>query len=335
MTSCHFCVRARPVRRRTWLAALGALALPAMPGLSAAQPGDRAVRYVLPVSAGSGVDIIVRACAPALGQALGHPVIVDNQPGAGGITGALTLIKAAPDGFTLGMVSNNHVILPSIYKSLPFDPVADITPIAVLGTTPLVLVVNPRKLPATNAAQLIRLLKASPGRYNYGSSGNGTILHLGAALFVEQSGVRVQHVPYKGTGPLITDLIGGQVDFAVIALPAIQAHLQNQSLVAIGVGSVQRTPALPELPTLAEQGLPDYEINGWFAVVGPARLAAAEVARIHAAWTTASQTPEVREAMRKQGNVIDLTTPAAAAAFFRDERDKYARIVQGAGITAS
>jgi len=174
---------------------------------------DRPIKFILPVATASGVDTITRAALPALSKALGAPVIVENQAGAGGIVGTSALVKSAPDGTTLSVVSNNHVIYPSVYKSIPFDPVTDITPIAIVGSTPIVLVVNP-KVPAKSVQELIALMKAKPDELNYGSSGNGTILHLAAAMFVDQAGVKAKHIPYKGVGPMLTDLLGGQIEFA-------------------------------------------------------------------------------------------------------------------------
>jgi tripartite-type tricarboxylate transporter receptor subunit TctC len=322
-------------RRRT-LQGLGALLLGGglawAPRRLLAQASERAVRFILPVGAGSGVDTIVRAATAALGKTLGHPVVIENQPGAGGIVGTSALVKAAPDGMTLGVVSNNHVVYPSVYKSLPFDPINDITPICVLGSTPFVLVVNPAKVAATNVKELVALLKAKPEAYNYASSGNGTILHLAAEMFMDEAQVKVKHIPYKGVGPMVTDLIGGQVELGVLALPAVQAHLKSGALRAIGVGSAARVAAAPEIPTIAEQGLPNYNIEGWFAVVGPAKLPMAEARRIQAAVAAAYATPEVKEAMAKQGNTINPGTPEAAAQFFRSEMVKYAKLVKKAGV---
>lgn len=312
---------------------LGAAALCAPTALPAQAP-DKPVRFILPVGAGSGVDVITRTAANALSRALGQPVVIDNQPGAGGLVGTAAMIKSAPDGQTLSVVSNNHVIYPSVLKSVPFDPIADITPISVIGTTPMVLVVNPAKVPATNVKELVAFLKARPGVYNYGSSGNGTILHLAAQMFVDEAKVDVKHIPYKGVGPMLADLIGGQVEMGVLALPAIQGHLKSGALRAIGVGGKTRSAAAPDIATIAEQGLPNYQVEGWFAVVGPARLPAAEVARIHAAVTSAFATPEVSEAMARQGNSINPSSPEAAAQFFRSELAKYARLVKAAGVEA-
>ncbi|MGH6639055.1 MAG: tripartite tricarboxylate transporter substrate binding protein [Polaromonas sp.] len=322
--------------RRQTLRGLGALLLGSTfistPLAVLAQTADRAVRFILPVSAGSGVDTIVRAASVALGKALGHPVVIENQPGAGGIVGTSALVKSAPDGMTLSVVSNNHVVYPSVYKSLPFDPVADITPITVIGSTPLVLVVNPARVAATNVKELVALLKAKPDGYNYASSGNGTILHLAAEMFLDEAQVKAKHIPYKGTGPMVTDLVGGQVELGVLSLPSVQAHLKSGALRAIGVGGSARVAAAPDIPTLAEQGLSNYNMEGWFAVIGPAKLPAAEAKRIQAAVAAAYAAPEVKEAMAKQGNTINPTSPEVAAQFFRSELAKYARLVKKAGV---
>ena len=224
------------------------------------------------------------------------------------------------------------MINPSVYSKMPFDSIADITPVMVIGTTPLVLVVNPNKLPVKDVKELVAALKAKPGAYNYASSGNGTILHLAAEMFIDQAGVTSNHIPYKGVGPMVTDIMGGQVDWGVVALPSVQGHLKTGSLRAIGVGTAQRVPAAPEIPTMVEQGMPNYLVDGWFAVIGPAKLPPDQVKRIHAAFASALATPEVKEAMAKQGNVINPSTPEVAVAFFRSEQDKYAKLVKKAGV---
>jgi tripartite-type tricarboxylate transporter receptor subunit TctC len=289
------------------------------------------MRVILPVGPGSGVDTIMRVAGPALSKALGQPVVIENLPGAGGITGTSTLAKAAPDGNTIGVVSNNHVINPLVFKSMPFDSIADITPISVVGATPFVLVVNP-KVPVKDLKQLVAYLKAKPGAYHYASSGNGTIIHLAGAMFVDEAGVDVNHVPYKGVGPMVTDLISGQVELGVVALPAAQGHLKNGTLRAIGVTGKERAAAAPDLPTVAEQGLPNYDVAGWFAVVGPAKLPAGQVKRIHEAVVAAFASPDVKAAMDKQGNAINPTTPEAAAQYFRSEMSRYGAIVKKAGV---
>lgn len=319
--------------RRLIAAALAGAAALAMLGPVAAQ-NDQPVRIILPVGAGSGVDTIVRSAQNALARELKQPVVVENLPGAGGITGTSQLVKAAPDGRTIAFVSNNHAVNPSIFKKMPFDSVSDITPISVVGESPFVLVVNPTRLPVKSARELAAALKAKPDGYNYASSGNGTIIHLAGAMFVDAADAKVRHIPYKGMGPMLTDIISGQVDFGVAAVPAVQGHLKAGTLRAIGVMGEQRVPSLPDLPTMKEQGFPDVVVGGWFAAVGPAKLPAAEVKRFHAAIVNAWNSPEVKEAMAKQENIIQPMTPEASAAFFKTEQARYARIVQKSDIKA-
>jgi len=317
-------------RRHLIAAALVAAALPAL----AQTAGEKAVRIVLPNATGSGVDAITRAAQPALAKALGHPVVVENQPGAGGVLGLQTLARSAPDGFTLSVVSNNVVIFPSVIKSLPFDMPGDFTPIAIVGSTPIVLVVN-KNVPASNGPEFVALLKSKPGQLNFGSGGNGTILHLAGEMFLDEAKATARHIPYKGVGPMVTDLIGGQIEFATVALPSVQQHIASGALKAIGVGTAQRIAAAPSIPTFVEQGLPGYVMEAWFAVLGPKGLPAAEVKRIHDAVVAAFNDPAVRETMARQGNTIAISTPEQAAQAFRRELAKYAALVKKAGLEAN
>jgi tripartite-type tricarboxylate transporter receptor subunit TctC len=232
------------------------------------------------------------------------------------------------------VVSNNVVIFPSVIKSLPFDMPGDFTPIAIVGSTPIVLVVN-KNVPASNARELVALLKSRPDQLNFGSGGNGTILHLTGQQFLEVSGSRARHIPYKGVGPMVTDLIGGQIEFATLALPSVQAHIASGALKAIGVGTAQRVAAAPDIPTFVEQGLPGYVVEAWFAVIGPKGLAAADVKRLHDAVVTAFNDPAVKETMARQGNTIAISTPEQAAQAFRSEMAKYAQLVKQAGLEAN
>jgi tripartite-type tricarboxylate transporter receptor subunit TctC len=290
------------------------------------------VRFVLPNAAGSGVDAITRAAQPALAKALGASVVVENQTGAGGVIGLQTLARSAPDGHTLAVVSNNVVIFPSVLKSLPFDMPGDFTVIARVGSTPMVLVVNPSKVQATNHKELVALVKARPDALNYASSGNGTILHLAVELYLEAAGIKVRHIPYKGVGPMVADLLGGQVDFAAAALPSVQGHIASGKLRAIGMFPAQRTPAAPDIPTFAEQGLTNFEVEAWFAVIGPKGMSPATVKKVHDAVVAAFNDAAVKEAMAKQGNTIRVTTTEQAQADFRTERAKYAALVKKVGL---
>lgn len=292
---------------------------------------DRPVKFILPISAGSGVDGIARAAGPQLSKALQQTVVYDNQPGAGGVVGTQMMIRSAPDGSTLSLVSNNHVIYPSVLKSVPFDPVADITPIAIVGATPLVLVVHP-SVPANNLKEFVALLKANPGKYNYASSGNGTILHLAAELFKDVTGTFSTHIPYRGFAPMLQDIVGGQVHWGVGALPAVAGQIKAGTVKALAVSSPSRIAAAPQIPTSAEEGYPKYLVEGWIAVVGPKGLPAEQVKRINAAFVTAFNTQEVKDAMAKQGNTINISTPEVAAAHFKSELVRYAGLVKKAGV---
>jgi len=316
--------------RRQFLGMLGALGITA--GLPALGQQDRPITLILPLSPGSGVDTIMRSATQAWSHAAGHTVVVDNKPGAGGIVGTSALVRSTPDGYTLAAVSNNHVIFPSVYKSVPFDPIKDVTPITVIGSTPLLLVVNPQRLPAKNVEELVALLKAKPGAYNYASSGNGTILHLAAEMFNHLAGVQARHIPYKGSGPMTTALLSGEVDYGVLSLPPTLPHLKSGALHAIGNGGTSRIPSLPELPTIAEQGLAGYEMEGWFAAIAPAGLPKDKVDATYQNLKDAFNDPKVKESMDAQGNIIKLVPPADTAAYFESELKKYALVVKQAGI---
>ena len=320
-----------PTHSRRRALAWGATAL-AAPGLALAQLGDKPLRIILPLSAGSGADGAIRAISTSLAKALGQPVVIENLPGAGGITGTTQLVRAPKDGSVIGVVSNNHVVNPSVYKNIPFDSIEDITPVTIIGATPFVLVAHPA-VPARNVKELIALAKAKPGVLNYGSSGNGTILHLGAAMFVEQAQVDIKHIPYKGMGPLMNDILGGQVQLGVVAVAPAAAHIKAGTLRALGVSTAARVPSLPDVPTIAEQGLPRYELDGWIAAVAPAGIPKAEVARLHAGFRNALAMPEARDALIAQGYEIKLSAPEASTAFMRSELARMAQVVKNAHVT--
>jgi tripartite-type tricarboxylate transporter receptor subunit TctC len=319
--------------RRQGLAALISLPLGSLAGTAFAQ-SDRPVRFILPNATGSGVDAITRAAAPALGKALGANVVVENQAGASGVIGLQALAKNPPDGFTLSVVSNNVVIFPSVIKNLPFDMPGDFTPIAIIGETPMVLVAHPQRMKATNSREFIAELKTRPGEFNFGSGGSGTILHLAAEMFLDVSATRARHIPYKGVGPMVTDLLGGHIDFGVLALPSIQQHIRSGAVRAIGMCGGARTPALPEVPTFIEQGLTGYDMRAWFAVLGPKGMSPALVSKVHAAVTAAFDDPSVKETMAKQGNTIAISSPDQAQAAFRAELKRYADLVKKVGLEA-
>lgn len=315
-----------------WLTASAAQALWGLPALTAHAQSERTVKFILPNATGSGVDAITRSAAPALSKALGTGVVVENQAGASGIIGLQSLTKSVPDGFTLSVVSNNVVIFPSVMKTLPFDMPGDFTPIAVVGSTPMVLVVNPQKVAATNSKEFIAGLKAKPDGYNFGSGGTGTILHLAAEMFLDEAKVTAKHIPYKGVGPMVTDLIGGQIDFAVVSLPSVHQHIKSGALRAIGMCADKRTQAAPEIPTFVEQGLPGYNMEAWFAVIGPKGMTPASVKKVHDAVVAAFNDAGVKETMAKQGNTINVSSTEQAQKAFRSELTRYANLVKKVGI---
>lgn len=297
-----------------------------------AQPEHKVVRMIVPNAVGSSTDALARSVQPALNDLLKGSVVVDNQPGAGGILGMQALARSKPDGATLSIVSNNVVIFPSVLKSVPFRMPDDFTPIAMLGSTPLVLVVNPNTVSAKNSKEFIELLKSQPEKYTYASGGNGTILHLASAMFLDEVGATALHVPYKGVGPMISDLLGGQVDFATAGLPSLQSHIASGKLRAIGVCTPERVASAPDLPTFVEQGVPNHVVEAWFAALGPAGLSAAEVKRLNGVFVAAFDNPQVKQAMSKQGNTIEVSTPEQATATFKNDLTRYERLVRKTGV---
>lgn len=297
------------------------------PSMGQAQTGTP-LRIILPVSPGSGVDATVRPAQAALSKAVGgQPVVFENLAGVGGVIGTQALVKSAPDGNTLAFIGNNHSVNPSVYKSMPFDSLADITPISIVGGTQFVLVVNPQKMSAQSAREFQALLKDKPGTFSMGSSGNGTIIHLAGEMVLDAMNVTALHVPYKGMGPMLADVIAGHVDFAAAALPAVQGHIASGRLRAIGVLDRKRAPSLPNLPTLAEQGFSEVDVVAWFGLAGPAKLPVAQVKRLHAAVVEAFNDPVVRDSVSRQGGFIDPSSPETATTFLRAEQERYAKLV--------
>ncbi len=318
-----------PTTPRRTLLALAAAGL--LAPLGALAQSDKPLRVILPLSAGSGADGAIRAISTQLAKAAGHPVVIENLPGAGGITGTAQIVRGPRDGSMIGVVSNNHVVNPSVYPSIPFDAIQDIAPITIIGATPFVVVANP-SVPARNIQELVALARAKPGTLNYGSSGNGTILHLGAAMLVDQAKVDIKHIPYKGMGMLMNDLLSGQVQWGVVALAPAAPHIKSGTLRALGVTTAQRVPSMPDLATVAEQGLPDYALEGWIAAIGPKHLPMAERNRLHQAFQQALAQPEARNALITQGYEIKLTPPEATGAFMRSELQRMAEVVKNARV---
>ena len=289
------------------------------------------IRLVVPFPPGGTTDILARAVAQKLTEAMGQSVVLDNRPGAGGNIGADVVAKSAPDGYTLLMGTvGTHAINPSLYAKMPYDHVKDFVPVVLVAGVPNVLVVNP-SLPVNSVADLIKLAKAKPGSINFASSGNGTSIHLSGELFKAMAGVDMTHVPYKGSAPALSDLISGQVQVMFDNLPSSLPQIKAGKLRAIAVTSLKRAPALPDVPTISESGLPGFEASSWFGVLAPAGTPPAVITRLNAEVDKWLQTPEAKEQLLAQGAQAAGDTPEQFAAFIRSETGKWAKVVKASG----
>jgi tripartite-type tricarboxylate transporter receptor subunit TctC len=320
----------RPARRR--LLALIALGL-GVRGAVAAEP-ERPVRLIVPFPAGGAADVMARGMAQRLGEALGTTVVVDNRGGAGGATAAEAVARSAPDGRTLFFATmGTQAINPALYPNLRYDPVKDFAPISVTHLTPRVLVVGPQ-VAARDVAQLIALARAKPDALTYGSAGSGSSSHLAGALFESMTGTRMLHVPYKGSAPLLTDLLAGRVDLAFDSYTVYAEHIKSGRVRALGVTSTRRLAALPTVPTIAEAGVPGYEVSNWLGVLAPAGTPSDVLARLHAALGRAMATPALRAQLTDLGIEPVFGPPEAFGALIRGEIPKWAAIVRSSGAKA-
>ncbi|MCI1191764.1 tripartite tricarboxylate transporter substrate binding protein [Calidifontimicrobium sp. SYSU G02091] len=328
-------------RRRLLAAASATAALPiVLPHAAWGQAPwpTRPVRIVVPFPAAGTTDILARALAPELQRVFGQPFVVDNKPGAGGNTGSAEVARAPADGHTLLMGTvGTHAINASLYAKMPYDPVKDFAPVTLVASVPNVLVVNPasaQKYGIASVADLVRVARANPGRLNMASSGNGTSIHLSGELFKAMTGTFMVHFPYRGSGPALMDLLAGNMDLMFDNLPSSMPHIKAGKLLALAVTSAQRSPALPDVPTVAEAGgdaLKDYEASSWFGLFAPAGTPADVIARLQQETAKALALPAVNERLVAQGAVPVGNTPAAFAAFVDAETKKWARVVKTSG----
>ena len=292
----------------------------------------KAVRMVVPFAAGAGSnDIMARLIAQKLSDSLGQQFVVDNRPGASGIIGTDIVAKAQPDGYTVLMMSLTFTVNPSLFSKLPYDTVKDFTPVTLVASAPLMLVVHP-SLPAKSVAEFIAYAKANPGRLNFGSGGPGTTPHLAGEMLKTMAGIEVTHIPYKGGAPALADLIGGQIQFMCENIPGTLPFAKAGKLRALAVTDLRRSPLLPDLPTLDETGLKGYQIVGWNGVFMPAGTPQAIVNKLHAEVVKALALPDVRERLATMGADGVGNTPQQFAAFIKAEIPKWARVVKDAGI---
>jgi tripartite-type tricarboxylate transporter receptor subunit TctC len=295
---------------------------------------SRPIRIVVPLSPGGFADVPTRLIAPKLSAALGQQVFVDNRPGAGGSIGTDYVAKSQADGYTLLVAATPHVIAPSLYKKLPYDALADFAPIMQFAAGPYVLVVNP-KLPAATVRELVAAAKAAPGRIDFASSGNGSAQHLVGALFNSAAGIELNHVPYKGSGPAMQDLLSGQVSVSFAGTPNVMPHVRSGKLRALGVTTAKRSPDLPDVPTIAEAGVPGYEATLWLGLAAPAGTPAEIVQRLHAETAKVLQDAEVQQGFRAAGVESSVLGPAEFGAFMRAEHDKWGKVVRETGATVN
>ena len=292
---------------------------------------NRPLRLVVPYPPGGATDIIARTLSQKLFEDLGQQVIVDNRPGGGQILGTDLVAKAPPNGYTMLLASVTHGINPGLVTKLPYDSVRDFTPISMVATSPNVLVINAR-LPVKSVKELIALAKAHPGQLNYASSGNGSGGHLAMELFRSMTGTVMTHVPYKGAGPALTDLIAGQVQLMFTSPLAALPHVRTGKLRVLGVGSSKRTEAAPDLVTIAEAGVPGYDAPLWYAILGPAGMPDEIVTRLNASFKSILAMRDVRERFSSNGVDATYSTAAEVAVHISREIEKWRKVILAAGI---
>ncbi len=321
---------------RRGLIAAGLLAPLAAPFIARAQGTwpDKPIRFIVPFAPGGTTDIMARVLAPKLSAALGVSVVVENRGGAGGTVGQEIVARAAPDGYTL---LQGHIgtlgVNPALYTRLNFDPINGFAPISMQALVPNVLAVNPG-VPAQNLQQLLALARAKPGDLSYGSAGNGSAAHVAAAALAFQTGVEFTHVPYRGTGPMMNDLISGAINFTMSGGTAVMPLVRDGRLRALGVSSAQRMRAYPDLPTIAEQGVPGFEATQWYCVVTTAGVPAPIIARLNAEVHKAMGDPEVQARFAAEGAEAAPDTPEQLGAFIRAEAVRWGDVVRRTGMRA-
>ncbi len=300
-------------------------------GLPDAAYPAKPVRMVTGFAPGGGTDIIGRIVAQKLYEAWRQTVVVDNRPGAGSTLGTEIVARAVPDGYTLQMVSMSHALNVSLYKKLAYDPVRDFMPVTLVATAPNVLVTHP-SVAARSVKELIALAKAQPGRLNFSSSGSGGVSHLSAELFVRAAGIDVVHVPYKGAGPAMAALLGGEVQLMMATTPVASVQMKANRVRALAVSSARRSPLAPELPTIAESGFPGFETDTWYGIIAPARVPQRIIVRVQQSVLRVLELPEVKTMFEQQGAQPAGSSPESFDAFIRSEIAKWAKVIKAARV---
>lgn len=326
----------RPGFKKVLTLVAGALTVvfaPLAQAQTAAYP-DRPIRFVVPYPPGGGTDVIARIVQPRLQAVLGQSVLIDNRGGAGGSVGTEIVARAAPDGYTVLFTLSSHTINPAIFSKLTFDTIKDFRPVATVASLPQILVVNP-SLPVNTVAELIAMAKAKPDSLSFASVGNGSPGHLAGELFKLRTGTEMTHVPYRGGGPAVVDVIGGQVPMLWVSIPAAAAFVNSGKLKPLAVSTVKRSAAFPTVPTVQEAGVPDFEVDSWYAMLVPAKTPQPIVDKLNKAINTVLADPNVKAQLLAQGSEGVGGTPEALGAVIAAEIPKWAKLVKDAKIKAN
>ncbi|MBB3178582.1 tripartite tricarboxylate transporter substrate binding protein [Variovorax sp. Sphag1AA] len=320
--------------RRTFSAAVGSLAIP-LPLVASAQDAfpSKPIRIICPFAPGGGSDFIARVASNLLSKGLGQSAIVDNRPGAGGTLGTEVALHAPADGYTLLLIAGSYTVNPSLYK-LKFDPIADMTPVIQLSKGAYVVCINPNKVKATNLQELLAYGRQNPGKLTFASAGNGSHLHIVTEYMFGMAQVKATHVPYKGTGPAVTDLVAGNVDMLVAGTEALMPHVKSGRLRALAVTTAQRLPAYPDIPSVAESGLRDYDVVAWHGLIAPKGVPPATIAKINGALNTGLKAPELVAQLDPTGVSPAGGTPEQFGNLIKVEIPRYAKVAKDNNIKA-
>ncbi len=322
-------------RRQAVIALAASMAALTLPAAAQAEfPKQKPITLVVPFSPGGGNDILARAIAPRMGQLLGQTIVIDNRPGAGGNLGTELVARAAPDGYTLVIASSQVTMNPFLDMKVPFRIERDFEPVGLLGSVPIILVANMQE-PYRTLPEFVAYAKANPGKLNYSSPGNGTPQHLAGEVFAKLNRTEMMHVPYRGTGPSITDLIAGQVQVSFATYASVAQHVQAGKLRALGVAGQKRTTLMPELPTFGDAGMKGYDASLWYSLLAPAKTPAAVVNKLNEAMVAALKDPAVAKQIANQGFEAQSSTPAELKDYIGKELKRWERVIHDNGIKVS